>query len=247
MLRSVGRWPRTATNVACVAAILLAPGACSDLPSDAVSSSSGGVDEIGSVRVALSVGTTVEIPSATYTITGPASFVRTGTINAGGGGALSGLIGGIPAGAGFDIALDGASADGSISCGGSATFDVTIHATTAVAVPLVCRESVSGGSASVTDTTNVCPVVDGVAAAPTAAASGGSIALTATAHDKDDGPSPLAYQWTATAGTFSDATASSPTFVCPTTTVTTTVTITLTITDGGPGCSDSMPLTVSCG
>jgi hypothetical protein len=247
MIRFFGRAFGAWATFGLLTATLLAEAGCSDLASDASSSSSEGPEGVGSVRLALTAGTTVAISTATYTIMGPAAYSRTGVLNATGGGALSGLIGGIPTGTGFDIALDGTSTDGSVTCSGSATFDIVTHTTTAVEVPLVCREVLSGGSASVSDTTNVCPVVDGVAAAPMAAPSAGSIVLTGTAHDKDNGPQPLAYQWTATAGTFSDATAQNPTFVCPTTTMTTTVTITLTVTDGGPGCSDSMPLTVTCG
>jgi hypothetical protein len=220
---------------------------CSDVPADAALNDGTGVESLGSVHLALSAGTTVPLTSATYTLTGPASFNRTGTIGSAGGGVLSGLIGGLPAGTGYSIKLDGSSTDGSVTCNGTSTFDVAAHATTSVTVPLMCREAVSGGSASVSDTTNVCPVVDGVAAAPMAAASAGAVSLTSNAHDKDSAPGPLAYHWTATAGTFSDANVQNPTFTCPTTTMSTTVTVTLTVTDGGPGCSDLMTLTVTCG
>jgi hypothetical protein len=225
---------------------LLAPSGCADLPSDAVTSSSGGVDEVGSVRLALTAGTTVGISSATYTLTGPGSYSKTGMLNAASSsGVLSGLIGGIPAGTAYQIMLQGTSTDGSETCSGSATFDIMVHATTPVEVPLICREVLSAGSASVSDTTNICPVVDGVAASPMAAPSGGTIALTATAHDKDNGPSPLSYQWTVTAGTLSDAANPSPTFTCPATMTSTMITITVLVSDGD--CSDSMPLTVTCG
>jgi hypothetical protein len=221
--------------------------ACSDLQSDAQTSSptTGGQGETGSVRLALSMDSTVPISMATYTLTGPASFMKSGIITSTGGGALSGLIGGVPAGTGYHVSLDGVATDGTVSCSGTQTFNIIAHTTTPVTVPLVCRESINGGSASITDTTNVCPVVDGVSAVPLAAAAGGTITLSSVTHDKDNGPAPIGYQWTATAGTFSDATVAGPTFTCPNATA--TVTITLTVTDGGAGCTDSMTLTVSCG
>lgn len=227
-----------------VVAMLFGQLGCKDLPSDAVTAGGGGQGS-GSLRLALTAATSVPIGSATYTLTGPGSYSKMGKLGATGGGALSGLVGGIPAGAGYDVKLDGVASDGSATCNGSALFDVMAHATTSVIVPLVCRETLTNGSASVTDTTNVCPVVDGVAADPTAAPGGGAVALTGAAHDKDGAPGPLAHHWTATAGTFDDATAPNPTFTCPASNA--TVTITLTVTDGGPGCSDSMSLTVTCG
>ncbi len=221
---------------------------CSNLASD-IDTANNGAENLGSVHFALSLAQSgVTISTASYAISGPASYTRSGTLSAvAGTGPLSGLLGGIPAGKGYIITLNGAAADGSATCQGSASFDVTTHATTPVSVPFVCLETLSGGSASITNTTNVCPVVDGVAASPTVAESGGSIALTGVTHDKDNGPAALAPHWTATAGTFDTAAAQNPTFTCPTTVTPVTVTITLTITDGGPGCSDSMSLTVTCG
>jgi hypothetical protein len=245
MTRSCGNrfWGNTAMGL--LVASSLALGGCSNLQSDAASTDFGGSgNEVGSIHLALTSGTDVQISSATYALTGPAMYSRTGTVSSTGG-VLSGLIGGIPAGTGYSVTLDGSATDGSVTCMGSAAFDIEAHATTSVVVPLVCREAINAGSASVTDTTNICPVVDGVAATPTAAASGGVVALTGTAHDKDNGPSPVAYQWTATAGTFDNAGTQNPNFTCPKTTTSTAVTVTVTVTDGV--CTDSMDLTVTCG
>jgi hypothetical protein len=226
-----------------VAFALASQSGCSDMSGDAGTTGTGD-GEIGSVSLALTSGTTVDIPTATYTIMGPGGYMHTGSVTSAGG-VLSGLIGGIPAGTGYSIQLDGTSMDGTETCSGNQTFAVVTHQTTQVTVPLVCREVLTGGSVSVTDTTNICPVVDGVAAAPMAAASGGTISLMGTAHDKDMAPSPLAYHWTTTAGTFDNANNQNPTFTCPTVASPTMVTITLTVTDGA--CTDMMSVTVTCG
>jgi hypothetical protein len=238
------RLPKIATTTF-LAAALLGAGACSTLPGDAVTADDG--PTTSSVRLALSTTTTVPIASATYLMTGPNAYSRMGTISAGTGGELSALVGGVPPGNGYSVTIDGTSTDASVTCDGSATFNVTAHTTTGVSVPLLCRENTGTGSVAITDTTNVCPVVDGVSADPPAAASGGMIALTSVAHDKDNGPGPLAYHWTASAGTFDNVAAQNPTFTCPTTMTSMTVNLTLTVTDGGPGCSDMMSLTVTCG
>jgi hypothetical protein len=201
------------------------------------------IDDNGAGSIALGLtGTSLSFSSATYTMTGPASFNKTGSLTATNG-VLSGLIGGVPAGAGYMLSLNATTTDGSVTCTGDATFDVIGHTTTSVSVPMVCREAVNGGGVSVTGTTNVCPVVDGVGATPPTATVGTSVTLTATAHDKDSGPSPLTYHWTATAGTFSDANAQAPTYTCPSTAG--TETLTLTVSDGS-SCTDMMPLTVTC-
>jgi hypothetical protein len=199
-------------------------------------------DNTGEVKLALTQSG-LTFTNASYTISGPASFMKAGSINLTNG-VISGLIGGIPTGAGYSITLDATATGGAVNCNGTANFDIVAHQTTPVVVPLVCRESVTGGSVSVSDTTNICPVVDGVLATPSSATVSTSVAITSTAHDMDMGPMPLSYHWTATAGTFSDPNVQNPTFTCPATAA--TVTLTLTVADGGPSCTDTMSLTVDC-
>jgi hypothetical protein len=237
MIREGRSWVWFAAALLAASAPVLASG-CGDAPSAPVEDSGSGN---GSIALGLT-GTALSFSSATYTMTGPASFNKTGSLTATNG-VLSGLIGGVPAGAGYMLALTATTTDGSVTCTGSATFDVIGHTTTSVNIPMVCREAVNGGGVSVTGTANVCPVVDGVGATPPTATVGTSVALTATAHDKDDGPSPLTYHWTATAGTFSDANAQAPTYTCPGTAG--AQTLTLTVSDGS-SCTDMMTLTVTC-
>jgi Bacterial Ig domain len=205
--------------------------------------SSASVDDSGNGSISLGLtGTSLSFASASYTMSGPASYSKTGMLTASNG-VLSGLIGGVPAGAGYMISLNATTADGSVTCTGSGNFDVIGHTTTSVNIPMVCREAVNGGGVSVTGTTNVCPVVDGVGATPPSATVSTSVALTLSAHDKDMGPSALTYHWTATAGTFSDANEQEPTFTCPATAGSETLTVTV---GDGSGCTDMMTLTVTC-
>ena len=98
---------------------------------------------------------------------------------------------------------------------------------------------------SVTGTTNICPVVDGISATPNEVAVGSSLALAGVAHDPDNGPSPLSYAWTATSGAFDNAASQAPSFTC---TAVGSPTITLTVSDGDttPGCPATMTTTVTC-
>src|SRR5262249_39113263 len=129
------------------------------------------------------------VSSASYVITGPGGFSKAGTIDVSQSATLSATIAAIPAGVGFSIMVTATTSDGSISCAGSAIFNVTARMTTAVVVHLVCHEAPRNGSVQVTGTINVCPVLDSVSAVPAEVFVGGSLALAASAHDADHGPS----------------------------------------------------------
>ncbi len=90
----------------------------------------------GSLELTLDSGAT--LTSVSYTIIGPASFSKAGSIDVSNSSKISGLIGGIPAGSGYAITLSASSADASLSCGGSATFHVIAGQKTAVNVALTC-------------------------------------------------------------------------------------------------------------
>jgi len=202
-------------------------------------------DDAGSVVLALQVTPGVTIASASYAITGPGGFMKTGSINLVNSSSLAATIAGLPAGNGFSISINATSTDGSTTCAGAATFNVSARMTTAVSIHLTCHEAPRTGTISVTGSINICPVVDGVSANPAQVVVGASIALSVAAHDSDAGPTALAYHWSAGSGTFSDATAASPTFVC---TTPSTVTISVSASDGDttPGCTDSGSVQVRC-
>src|SRR5262249_30750040 len=75
---------------------------------------------------------------------------------------------------------------------------------------------------------------------------GSTIALAGSAHDTDNGPQPLHYQWSATSGSFDNATSANPTFTCGANPGPTQ--ITLTVSDGDPlaSCADTSTTTVQC-
>ncbi|HVW27418.1 MAG TPA: hypothetical protein VHC69_18770 [Polyangiaceae bacterium] len=199
----------------------------------------------GSVGLELQVGSGAVVNTASYTITGPNGFTKSGTIDVSNSTTLTAVIGGLPAGQGFSISVTATATDGATTCSGSATFNVTARSTTSVTVALDCHEPPQKGSVMVTGTTNVCPVADGVSANPANVAVGSTIALEGLGHDSDNGPSPLAYRWSASSGTFDDATSRTPTFTC---TAAGSATITLTVSDGdtSAGCADSLTATVQC-
>jgi hypothetical protein len=191
------------------------------------------------------VGGGITINSASYTIVGPNAFSKTGSIDLSSATALSATIGGIPAGNGYSISLSATATDGTTTCAGSATFNVSARTTTTVTVALDCHQAATTGSVSVNGTTNVCPVIDGLSANPSEVKVGGTIALSGAAHDSDSGPSPLTYKWTATSGTFDNSTSANPVFTC---TQVGDATITLVASDGdsSPNCADSLTAKVTC-
>jgi hypothetical protein len=204
-----------------------------------------GRQSTGTLSLALQLANGTTINTASYSITGPNGFTKTGTIDVSMSSTLTAIISGLPAGTGFQISVSANATDGATTCGGSAGFNVTAHQTTTVNVPLTCHEAARTGSVMVAGTLNVCPTIDGFGANPAEVQVGGTIALSASAHDSDAGPSPLTFAWTASAGTLSSTSAQNPTFTCS---VPGTATINLTVSDGDPAasCADTMSAIVNC-
>jgi phospholipase C len=197
----------------------------------------------GSVGIALVAGG-VTINTVSYTITGP-SFSKSGTIDVSNSSTLATVIGGLPAGSGFSIMLTATGADGQTTCGGSATFIVTAGAVTSVNVTLDCHQPAKTGSISVNGTVNICPNLDALSASPASVNVGATLSVSAAAHDADNAPSPLTYAWTASSGTLTGASTTSPTFAC---TTTGTATISVTVSDGDPlaSCAAQGSVQVTC-
>jgi hypothetical protein len=227
---------------------LLLAAACSD-PGTGSSSRSPiadpGNESLGDVAMHLDLGMGITIKTASYNITGPNGFTKSGSIDVSHSATLSAIISGLPAGSGFNITLTATATDGTTLCVGSATFSVTPKTTSNVTVHLDCHEAPRTGSAMVNGSLNVCPVVDGVNANPAEAIVGTGIRLSGAAHDSDAGPSPLKYAWTATSGVFDDPTSPNPLFTCAATGV---ANITLTVSDGdsSPTCPDNLSVSVTC-
>ena len=117
-------------------------------------------DGLGQIGTELTLPGGEQINSVTWTVTGPngaSTVVQSGTVNVANSTTIQFLIGGIPAGANYLISLSGTSADGTVTCAGSATFSTTARATTNVSVALQCNsEAPETGSALVTANTFNC-------------------------------------------------------------------------------------------
>jgi hypothetical protein len=195
------------------------------------------------VGIALQIAPGVSLTSATYTITGPGSFTSSGTIAVGGSSDVPVPVTGLPLGTGYEVDITGLATDNVTTCTGSAGFDVTAGGASTVIVHLVCRQQL-GGQLSVSGVFNVCPVLDGLAASPSEILVGGSLTLTAAAHDSDGGPSPLTYQWSASGGGLTAGIGPDATFTC---TASGTFTVGVSVSDGDQTCSnDGLTVTVTC-
>jgi hypothetical protein len=201
--------------------------------------------ESGAVALQIQGTANLTLATVSYRVSGPAGTVRAATIDVSHSTTISLLIGDLPAGSGYTIALDATASDGTTTCSGSGGFDIVAGMTSTVSVHLICFEGARTGNVVVDGTLNVCPVIDGLGVSPAEVSLDGAIALTAFAHDSDGGPAPLSYRWSASSGALSDPVAANPTFVC---TAVGPATLTLVVTDGDttPGCADTQSLTVDC-
>jgi hypothetical protein len=235
MIRSAG----FAALVACLGVSALLNG-CASAPE----ASNTDADGVGSIGLDLQVGGAT-LNQVSYTIVGPNNYSKSGTLNVADSTVLSAIVGGIPVGTGYTITLTGTTSDGATSCSGSGTFDIVAHETAVVSVHLLCHQAAKTGSVQVGGTFNICPVVDGLTASPAEVLVGGTVALNAAAHDADSAPAALSYAWTASGGSFDDATLAAPIFTC---TAPGTVTVTVTVSDGdpAPSCTDQGSTTITC-
>jgi hypothetical protein len=198
----------------------------------------------GSIEMGLTLASGEVINTASYTITGPNGYSKSGSVDVSKSKKISAQVGGIPAGAGYSVTIAATSSAGG-QCGGSATFAVTAGRTVTVTVSVTCKEAPRTGNVLVNGTLNLCPTVDGINANPAEVNVGSTIALTALAHDSDAAPSALSYAWTTSSGTLSSATAKSPTLTC---TTAGPVTLGLTVSDGdsSEGCAATQNIEVTC-
>jgi acid phosphatase len=200
-------------------------------------------DEVGAIGLQLQVAFGFTLNTIGYQITGPAGFSRTGVIDVTNSATVTAVVGGLPFGAGYEISLNGTLVDGKGTCAGSARFDIDSAATKPVSVHIACVLAPIKGSILVNGTLNVCARIDSVDASPAEVTVGGVIGLGAAAVDVDHGPSPLAYQWTTTAGTLAGATSASATLTC---TAPGSAIVTVTVSDGDAACSAQSSVTLTC-
>ena len=194
----------------------------------------------GTVGLELQVGS-VTVNTISYDISGNGVH-KTGTIPVQSSTKIAAVIGGLPPGNGYVITLTATAAnDSTVTCTGSATFNIVAGTSTAVQVHLECKVPPRTGSVNVSGTINVCPSVDSLSANPSEVSVGNSLALAASASDRDQGPQALSYTWTASGGTLSSTTSAAPTLTC---TTPGDVTVQVTVSDGD--CTDVASVTVTC-
>jgi phospholipase C len=205
--------------------------------------SNPGAEDVGSIGLDLTVGFGLTLNTVTYTITGPNSFTRTGSIDVSHSSTVSAVLSGLPFGTGYQIALQGALLDSKGSCSGSATFDIDSSATKSVPVHLTCDLAPGTGSILVNGTINSCPRIDSLEATPAEVAVGSPLSLNVAAADIDHGPSALTYTWTTTSGSLANASTPSATLTC---TTVGRATVTVAVSDGDPACSSHQSVDVLC-
>jgi hypothetical protein len=201
-------------------------------------------DMLGTVGVALQVAPGVSLTSASYLITGANGFTRTDNVPVGSSANVAVMVSDLPVADGYDIAVSGVASDMTTVCSGSGHFSVQADAMSKVIVHLVCGPHATG-AADLGTTINVCPVLDELSASPAEVLVGHALALIASSHDADHGPSPLAYAWSASSGALSSASGTQPTFTCATAGL---ASIAVTVSDGDPhpGCTSGLTIQVSC-
>jgi len=200
-------------------------------------------ERAGSVGLDLQLAPGQNLNQVAYAIVGPGGFSKSGTVDLSSSTRVSALISGLPQGTGFSITLTGTTVDGSVTCSGSATFNIVAHQTTTAAVSLTCHEAARTGSVHIDGNIQTCPVADGISASPAEALVGSSIALAAAAHVADG--SALSYSWTASSGTLDDAASATPRFTCTTPGIV-SLSVTVSSSPAAPDCSDTTTASVTC-
>lgn len=224
-------------------------------PSPGLGTSGSGTPQgaTGSVGLELTLPGGQQLNAVTYTITGPNgafTIVQSNTVNVANSQSIAFVVGNIPAGSGYSIALSGTTSDGTTACSGSASFSVAARVTTTVSVLLQCTQQPSeAGSVLVTANTINCATWNSVTAVPSSANVGTSVTVSASAIAPN--PAAISYAWSAPAGTgtFSNATAQTTQFICAAA-GTATLTVTMSDADADAGtCNpslDSTTVTVQC-
>nr|WP_242589625.1 kelch repeat-containing protein [Corallococcus macrosporus] len=154
-------------------------------------------------------------------------------------GAWSGVINDIPAGLQRTFVAQAFTASNTLRFEGRVE-DVTVTAGATGLVTLTLQD-VSGPPPF----TNEAPILDSLLATPTTVAPGGSVTLTATAHDPNAGDT-VSFSWAAPSGSFSAPTSANTTWTAPTQQA--PVTLVLTVSDSrGATLSVNLTLNVSAG
>ena len=131
------------SGIVALALAMVFTGGCSNAPAAVEGPGSGalnaGQSAPGALSIALVVPPNAQINTISYQLT-KTGFSQAGSLNVAQSGTVSGVIGGIPAGTGYTLALTASDvAKNFTSCAGSSMVAVTAGATTPVSVNIECR------------------------------------------------------------------------------------------------------------
>ncbi|MDX2054737.1 MAG: DUF4215 domain-containing protein [Polyangiaceae bacterium] len=197
---------------------------------------------VGQVSLKLTIAPGVDVNEVSFTVVGNGISPITNKIPVANlGSTASAFVGGLPAGAGYNITLSAVSVDGKTHCGGSAPFSVVAGQTTSVSIALQCRGPETTGGVQVGGTFNNCPTVDSLVVFPLQVLAGGSISVFSGASDLDGNM--LTTKWSATAGNFVDEAAKDTSYICY---AAGNQTLTVTVSDGNPACNATAQVGVEC-
>jgi phospholipase C len=225
----------------------------SPVPESVLSPTAAPTDNVGSVKMDLTLPGGEQVNSVSWVITGPngaSTVVQTGTVNVGSSTTISFQVGGIPVGSNYLITLTGTSTDGTVTCAGATNFSITAaRSVTSVSVLLSCgTKPQDAGTALVTASTFNCATWNSVSAAPNETTLGNSVLVSASASGPNSGA--VTYAWQASSGTIDNPNAAAIHFTC---TQPGTATLTLNVGDGpvpdGGMCISSLSsttITVQC-
>jgi hypothetical protein len=165
------------------------------------------------LRINLEVGDGAVIDEVDYEITRNGMTLMGGTIDTSAPGATASVESfGIPPGEGYVVTMVATSVDGTLICGGAASFDVGVGVSMEVEVMLHCKGAERFGGVRVNGKLNICAELEKVIVAPLQTSSGYALDVQAQAGDEEDDS--VEYSWTATGGSFDDASAAQTIFTC---------------------------------
>ncbi len=165
------------------------------------------------LRINLEVGDGTVIDIVSYEITGNDMPAMGGIINTSAPGATASVeTFGIPPGEGYLVEMIATSVDGTVMCGGAASFDVGAGVSTEVDLILHCKEAAQFGGVRINGKLNICAELEKVVVSPLQTASGYSLSVAAVAGDSEGDA--VEYSWTATGGSFEASEQAATVFTC---------------------------------
>jgi len=169
--------------------------------------------ETGSLEVDLVLADGVEIDKVGWQITGN-DMDMSGDIDVSAPGSTASVeVFGLPPGAtDYTVMLTATSTDETVTCQGSADFNVEIGQSTNVMVMLNCKKPRTLGGVRVNGKFNICTELTKAVVSPLQTSVGNDISLSAQALDEEGDD--IHYIWTGTGGSIADPSAASTTYTC---------------------------------